>query len=57
MDENGRYLTAGELAMWEQRGGYGYDCHKGSGKGMAAVDCQKCSRSFVSETPLTLTVA
>lgn len=37
MDENGRYLTAGELAMWEQRGGYGYDCHKGSGKGMAAT--------------------
>lgn len=37
MDENGRYLTAGELAMWEQRGGYGYDCHKGSGRGMAAT--------------------
>lgn len=24
---------------------------------MAAADCQKCSRTFVSETPLTLTVA
>lgn len=24
---------------------------------MASVDCRKCSRSFVSETPLTLTVA
>lgn len=24
---------------------------------MAAVDCQKCSRSFVSETPLSLTIA
>lgn len=24
---------------------------------MAAVDCQKCSRSFVSETPLSLVIA
>lgn len=24
---------------------------------MAATDCQKCSRAFVSETPLTVTVA
>lgn len=24
---------------------------------MSSVDCQKCSRSFISETPLTITVA
>lgn len=24
---------------------------------MASVDCQKCGRSFISETPLTITVA
>lgn len=66
----GSYITAGDLALHNQEmrgyaGAYGYGCehrHRnalqgGSITALAGNGCERCSRTFVSETFLTLAVA